>query len=198
MTSATSAGDDLPAHPFARALQRVLAEREPKRSRLPGVTSAAVLVPLFEGDGDVRVWLLRRPKDLRTHAGQVALPGGKRDPTDASVVDTALREAEEEIGLPRCAVRILGLGDEYVTVTRFSVAPVIGWVSGPFVPQPNPAEVARVFSAPFSTFRDQGLVRAIPLESVRRLVRSYEVDGEVVWGATAAILGAVARLVRIR
>jgi 8-oxo-dGTP pyrophosphatase MutT (NUDIX family) len=194
----STAGDDLPAHPFPRALSRVLSEREPKRVRLPGVTSAAVLVALFEGDGDVRVWLLRRPKELRTHAGQVALPGGKKDASDPTVVDTALREAEEEIGLPRSAVRILGLGDEYVTVTRFAVTPVIGWLAEPFVPEPNPTEVARVFSAPFSTFRDQGLVRAIPLESVRRLVRSYDVEGEVVWGATAAILGAVARLVRIR
>ena len=192
------AGDDFPAHPFARALGRVLSEREPKRACLPGVTSAAVLVALFEEDSDVRVWLLRRPKDLRTHAGQVALPGGKKDAADVSIVDTALREAEEEIGLPRGAVRVLGLGDEYITVTRFAVTPVVGWLSAPFVPRPNPTEVARVFSAPFSTFRDQGLVRAIPLESMRRLVRSYEVDGEVVWGATAAILGAVARLVRIR
>ncbi|MEZ4294539.1 MAG: CoA pyrophosphatase [Polyangiaceae bacterium] len=62
--------------------------------RLPGVTPAAVLVPLFEAQGDVRVWLLRRPADLRSHAGQVALPGGKTDPTDATPVETALREAE--------------------------------------------------------------------------------------------------------
>lgn len=166
--------------------------------RLPGVTSAAVLIALFEGDGEVRVWLLRRPKDLRTHAGQVALPGGKKDPGDSTLVETALREAEEEIGLPRDAVRVLGLGDEYVTVTRYAVTPVVGWLSEPFEPTPNPAEAARVFSAPFSTFRDRGLVRAIPLEAIRHLVRSYEVDGEVVWGATAAILGALARLVRLR
>ncbi|MEZ4310190.1 MAG: CoA pyrophosphatase [Polyangiaceae bacterium] len=75
--------------------------------RLPGVTPAAVLVPLFEAQGDVRVWLLRRPADLRSHAGQVALPGGKTDPTDATPVETALREAEEEIGLPRTSVEVL-------------------------------------------------------------------------------------------
>jgi 8-oxo-dGTP pyrophosphatase MutT (NUDIX family) len=183
--------------PFARALGRVLSEREPRRLGLPGVAKAAVLVSLFEADGEVRVWLLRRPAGLRTHAGQVALPGGKKDPSDATLVETALREAEEEIGLPPSAVRVLGVADEHVTVTRYSVTPVVGWLSAPFVPTPNPAEAARVFSAPFATFRDEGLIRAIPFEAVRRLVRSYEVDGEVVWGATAAILGSIARLVRI-
>jgi 8-oxo-dGTP pyrophosphatase MutT (NUDIX family) len=195
----TVAGESVPRHPFAHALGRVLSEREPRRTWLPGVTPAAVLVALFQGDAnDVRVWLLRRPEALRTHAGQVALPGGKKDATDATIVDTALREAEEEIGLPRASVRVLGLGDEHVTVTRFSVTPVVAWITERFEPKPNPTEVSRVFSAPFGTFRDRGLVRAIPLESVRRLVRSHEVDGEIVWGATAAILGSIARLARIR
>jgi 8-oxo-dGTP pyrophosphatase MutT (NUDIX family) len=191
------AGEDALPHPFAHALGRVLSEREPRRLRLPGVSPAAVLVALFEGDGEVRVWLLRRPAGLRTHAGQVALPGGRRDPSDATLVDTALREAEEEIGLPPSAVQVLGQADEYITVTRYSVTPVVGWLRAPFVPRPNPSEAARVFSAPFATFRDEGLVGAIPFESVKRLVRSYQVDGEVVWGATAAILGNLARLVRI-
>ena len=166
--------------------------------RLPGVTAAAVLVALFELDGEVRVWLLRRPRDLRTHGGQVALPGGKKDATDPTIVDTALREAEEEIGLPRGSVSVLGLADEHITVTRFAGTPVGGWIDEPFVPTPNPAEASRVFSAPFSLFRDRGLVRAIPLETVRRFMRTYEVDGEIVWGATAAILSNLARLVRIR
>ena len=186
------------AHPFAHALGRVLSEREPRKMRLPGVTAAAVLVALFEADGEVRVWLLRRPAGLRTHAGQVALPGGKKDASDPSIIDTALREADEEIGLHPSSVKVLGLSDEYITVTRFAVTPVIAWVTSPFVPRPNPAEAARVFSAPFSVFRDRGLVRAIPLETVRRMMRTYEVDGEIVCGATAAILCNLARLVTIR
>jgi 8-oxo-dGTP pyrophosphatase MutT (NUDIX family) len=128
----------------------------------------------------------------------VALPGGKKDADDPTLIDTALREVEEEIGLARSTVRVLGLGDEHVTVTRFAVTPVVAWIDAGFEPTPSPAEAARVFSAPLSLFRDRGLVRAIPLESVRRLVRSYEVDGEIVWGATAAILGSIAQLVRIR
>src|SRR5690349_1614126 len=90
LPSINVAGEDALPHPFAHALRRVLSEREPRRVRLPGVSPAGVLVALFEADGEVRVWLLRRPSGLRTHAGQVALPGGKKDPTDATIIETAL------------------------------------------------------------------------------------------------------------
>jgi 8-oxo-dGTP pyrophosphatase MutT (NUDIX family) len=177
-------------HPHADALRRALAEREPVRESAPQAVAAAVLIGLFEGpEGEPRVWLVRRPESLRSHSGQVALPGGKRDPDDVDLVATALREAEEEIGLPRAAVDVLGATDEVVTSTRYHITPVVGWIHEPFVPRPNPSEVRRAFSAPLSVFRDRGMLQALPLESLRRFMRSYRVEGEVVWGVTAAILG---------
>jgi 8-oxo-dGTP pyrophosphatase MutT (NUDIX family) len=138
------------------------------------------------------VWLVLRPKALRSHSGQVALPGGKRDAEDPDLITTALREAEEEIGLPRASVEILGEGDDLVTGTGYVITPVIGWIHAPFSPVINPGEVSRLFSAPFATFRDAGLLELIPIESLRRMVRVYRIEGEIVWGATAAILSALA------
>ncbi|MCK6589617.1 MAG: CoA pyrophosphatase [Polyangiaceae bacterium] len=177
-------------HPHTDVLRRVLAEREPARRSAPKATPAAVLIGLFDGPlGEPRVWLVRRPQGLRSHSGQVALPGGKRDPGDVDLVATALREADEEIGLPSSAVEVLGVSDEIVTSTGYHVTPIVGWIHEPFTPRPNPSEVSRAFSAPMDAFRDRGVLRALPLEVLRRMVRSYRVEGEIVWGLTAAILG---------
>ncbi|MEO5729894.1 MAG: CoA pyrophosphatase [Byssovorax sp.] len=182
------------ARSFTGALRQVLAARAPQRREAPpGAKAAAVLVALFPGPGGVpHVWLVLRPRALRAHSGQVALPGGKRDLEDPDLITTALREAEEEIGLPRAAVEVLGEADDLVTATGFVITPVVGWIHAPFEPRINPGEVSRIFSAPFATFRDAGLVELIPIESIRRMVRAYRVEGEIVWGATAAILSALA------
>jgi 8-oxo-dGTP pyrophosphatase MutT (NUDIX family) len=187
-----SRGDER-ARGFTASLRRTLAARAPLRREAAGAKAAAVLVALFPGpSGDPHVWLLLRPKALRAHSGQVALPGGKRDAEDPDLITTALREAEEEIGLPRAAVEILGEADDLVTGTGFVITPVVGWIHGPFEPVINAGEVSRLFSAPFATFRDTGLIELIPIESLRRMVRAYRVEGEIVWGATAAILSALA------
>lgn len=175
-------------------MRRVLAARPRVQNEAPSVKPAAVLIGLFEGPrGEPRLWLLRRPSGLRTHSGQVALPGGKRDPTDPDLVTTALREAEEEIGLMRHQVEVLGVADDLVTSTGFVVTPVVGWIRGAFEPQPNPSEVSRTFTAPFAMFRESGILEAIPFESLRRMVRAFRVEGELVWGVTAAILTALAQ-----
>ncbi|MEP7125863.1 MAG: CoA pyrophosphatase [Byssovorax sp.] len=185
--------DDARSQRFTGALRRALAARAPRRSEAAGAKAAAVLVALFPGpSGDPHVWLVLRPMALRSHSGQVALPGGKRDAEDPDLITTALREAEEEIGLPRAAVEILGESDDLVTGTGYVITPVVGWIHAPFTPAINPHEVSRLFSAPFATFRDAGLIELIPIETLRRLVRAYRIEGEIVWGATAAILSALA------
>jgi 8-oxo-dGTP pyrophosphatase MutT (NUDIX family) len=141
--------------------------------------ASAVLIGLFERDSDVYVWLLRRPERMRSHAGQVAFPGGKRDPEDADLAETALRESFEEIGLRRADVELVAPLDDLLTGTGFVITPFVGWVSPAFVPCPNPAEVARVFSVPLRLFA-QRAAGVFP-----RMGHAH--DGEFVWGATMAM-----------
>jgi 8-oxo-dGTP pyrophosphatase MutT (NUDIX family) len=161
-------------------LRRALSGRS--RRELPSgiTTAAAVLLPLFDRDGDTHVWLVRRPSSMRSHAGQVAFPGGKRDAGDASLAVTALREAEEELGIARDAVDLMGPLDDQLTITGFTITPFVGWLARPVEVRPNASEVARAFAAPLETFF--GAPSGMPPW------RGWTVDGELVWGATAAIL----------
>ncbi len=181
-------------------LRNALAERSAARAAAGSGTASAVLVPLFEGDtrahgdddgNDVRVWLVRRATGMRSHSGQVAFPGGKRDPDDASLLETALRETTEEIGIARAHVDVLGPLDDLVTGTGYVISPYVAWIARDAVLTPNPSEVARVFSAPFHRFLGEpGTVS----ELVGRM--GYSIDGELVWGATSIIarrLGAIVR-----
>jgi 8-oxo-dGTP pyrophosphatase MutT (NUDIX family) len=125
---------------------------------------------------------------MRTHRGQVALPGGKCDPGDADTLTTALRESHEEIGLLPQEVEVLGALDDLETITGFLITPYVGWIANPFTPQPRDSEVARVFAVPLAAFAQEPATIRIPWEGAERVVHSYEVAGEVVWGATASIL----------
>jgi 8-oxo-dGTP pyrophosphatase MutT (NUDIX family) len=149
-------------------------------------TAAAVLLALFEQEGEPFVWLVRRTTALRRHGGQIAFPGGKTDPTDPSSLVTALREAREEIGLDPARVDVLGRLDDKVTGTGFTIAPFVGWILDPFTPVPNPAEVARAFAVPLRTFGEE--------PSGIHPRRGYAASGEWIWGATAAIGRSLARL----
>jgi 8-oxo-dGTP pyrophosphatase MutT (NUDIX family) len=169
-------------------IRRALASREPQRLPLGLSTAAAVLVPLSERDGEVCVWLVRRPKEMRSHAGQVAFPGGKSDPADESLCATALREAEEELGLSPSRVDVLGVLNDYLTITGFTITPWVGWLDEPVEITPNPSEVARAFAVPLQSFF------AAPTGVLPW--RGWNVDGEFVWGATAAIVRGFVAIVR--
>ncbi len=154
-----------------------------------GSTPAAVLVPVVLHE-EPTVILTVRPQTLRQHAGQIAFPGGRVDPGDTDAADAALREAEEEIALPRGAVEVIGTSDRYRTVTGFEVTPVVGLVRPGVALAANPAEVAAIFEAPL-----EYLIR--PDNQVRRTVEwqgrprtYYEInwDGQRIWGATAAMI----------
>ncbi len=169
-------------------LRRALAARPPRRLPLGATTSAAVLVPLFAKDGEAHVWLVRRPRSMRSHGGQVAFPGGKCDPGDASLVATALREAHEEIGVPSARVDVLGALDDYHTITGFTISPAVGWLPPDLVLYPNPAEVERVFAAPLSALLEP--------PSGTWPWRGWTVEGDLIWGATAAIVRDLVAIVR--
>lgn len=155
---------------------------------------AGVLVVLRPGSSGAEVILTKRSSRLKHHPGQIAFAGGKVDAGDADAVAAALREAEEEIGLPRAEVAVLGTAEAHETVTGFSVTPVFGVVSAGFRPVPEAGEVDEVFAVPLGHVTDPANYR---IESRRwrgELRRYYTVPygPYYIWGATARILRALA------
>ncbi len=183
--------------PFALHVRRRLAGRAPRPLPAWGATRAAVLVPLFaRTTGGPQVWLVRKQATLRRHAGQIALPGGKIEQGEAAL-DAALREAHEEIGLAPNAVSVLGALDPYRTLTSaFMVWPFVGYLSEEFSPLPDQSEVAHAFAVPLALFLRAPTYRITDAQGAWPLpVASYEAEGEVIWGLTAAILRGLARRV---
>jgi 8-oxo-dGTP pyrophosphatase MutT (NUDIX family) len=181
--------------PLAEVRRRCRTFPVPEPSKAPNVSdvqAAAVLVPLFEADGETRVVLTRRPDTMPSHRGDVAFPGGKVHPEiDPTLQDAALREAEEEIGLPRTAVEVVAELDTISTVTsRFLVAPFVGVLAEPPELRPDPREVERVFDVRLSELMAEGVHRVEHWGTgvLTRDVHIFELEDETVWGLTARIL----------
>jgi 8-oxo-dGTP pyrophosphatase MutT (NUDIX family) len=159
---------------------------------LPGLVlrEAAVLVPLTVRGAVPVVIFTRRQETLRQHAGQISFPGGVRDATDLTPLHAALRELEEEVGVPRERVEVLGMLDEIPTITEFRVVPFVGRLEEGIVLDSNPGEIAELIEVPLSALFEPARQRV-----ERRLVRGTERDiyffefaGHTIWGATARIV----------
>jgi 8-oxo-dGTP pyrophosphatase MutT (NUDIX family) len=165
---------------------------QPPALVMPGSRPAAVLVPLFESGGEAGVVLTKRPDTMPTHQGEVSFPGGgMRSGVDDSLLDTALREAEEEIGLPRAAVEVVAELDTLATVgSRFTIRPFVGILDP--LPQlvAHAGEVVKILEVPLSALLEDGAYREEHWESPDRAIHFFELPGETVWGATARILAA--------
>jgi 8-oxo-dGTP pyrophosphatase MutT (NUDIX family) len=151
---------------------------------------AAVLVGLLERPSGYSVLLTRRADTLRRHTGQVAFPGGRCDPGETPW-DTALREAEEEIGLERRFVTLAGLGEAMVTGTGYMITPVVGFVEPGFHLTPNPHEVAEIFETPLGFLMDPANHEERETQMPDgKVLRHYQMTHEErrIWGATARIL----------
>ncbi len=152
---------------------------------------AAVLIPLFACDGELHVVLTKRSATVRRHRGEVSFPGGGWESGDPSLADTALREAQEEVGLAPADVEILGiLGDAPTAVTGWVVRPFVARIPFPYDLVPDPREVARVLTPPLHLLADPHRRRDEVWErgGVRFPMHFFDVDGEVVWGLTARLL----------
>jgi len=179
-------------HSVGRAQNRSLT---PKGDLRP----AGVLVPLIERGADgTHVILTQRSHHLQQHAGQVSFPGGRYDATDPDLVSTALREAEEEIGLPSTNVTVLGSLNGYSTGTGYHITPVVGSISDQFQPLPNPGEVEDVFEVPLSVLMDEANyeLRTGFWKGRERKYYALDYDNRFIWGATAGILVGMSRVLR--
>jgi 8-oxo-dGTP pyrophosphatase MutT (NUDIX family) len=165
-------------------------------------TDASVLLPLVDREDGPTMLLTQRTAHLRDHAGQISFPGGRAEPGDADAVDTALRETEEEVGLARRHVEVIGRLPVYRTVTHYDVTPIIGLVHPPFELTLDTNEVAEAFEVPLAFLMTPAHHRrhVFEFEGGRREFLSMawpRPDGHgdaFIWGATAAMLRNLYRL----
>ena len=178
-----------------RARLETLPPPQPPELVAPGSRGAAVLVPLFEADGEARVILTKRPETMPSHRGEIAFPGGKFEPAvDTSLRDTALREAEEEVGLRREHVEVIAQLDSLATVaSRFHITPFVGALRDRPALTADPREVVSVFDVVLADLLDDDAYREErwDLFGAERSIYFYELPGETIWGATARILTAL-------
>ncbi|MGE4527194.1 MAG: CoA pyrophosphatase [Rhodospirillaceae bacterium] len=170
--------------------------REGWRPSVDKTQPAGVLVPLVEHDGGLSLLLTKRTDHLHHHAGQISFPGGRKEDGDPDITATALRETEEEIGLPPAAVQVLGVLPQYVTLTAYAITPVVGVVTQPFAPRPDPFEVADVFEVPLAHVLDPAQHQRHFREENGRRRGYYAIPygDRLIWGATAGILVNFSRL----
>lgn len=156
----------------------------------PGSRDASVLVPVYESGGDVHIVLTKRPETMPLHGGEIAFPGGKVMRGE-SLVDAALREAYEEVGLVAEAVEVVAELDTISTVaSKFVITPFVGLLDGRPVLKPHPGEVDAVLEVALAELLDPAVFRSEhwDIYGTTRAIYFFELPGETVWGATARIL----------
>ncbi len=167
-------------------IKKALSGREVHRPPLNGNRPAAVLVPLYFDGSEWRMVFTKRTHKVESHKGQISFPGGSRDPEDSSFAETALRETEEEIGVRREDIGIIGRLDPIVTVTSYLVHPFVGLIPYPYEFKLNKFEVDRLIELPLERLIDEAG------EQVGNVVSGLDLNfnrrGDLIWGVTARIL----------
>ena len=173
-------------------LRQKLEEKPARTLQLPGLDlrESAVLVPLFIRGAQPYALFTRRPANLRQHGGQISFPGGTRDPEDSTPLHTALRETQEELGIPPAKIDILGMLDEVPTSTQFRIVPFVGAIPPDFKYVASPEEIAEVIEVPLAHLLNPAAHRAERrgAQEAAREVYFYDYGPNLIWGATARIL----------
>ncbi len=176
-------------------IERTVAGHHRRRIPLEQRVPAAVLVPFLRRGGRLHLLLEKRAAHLNHHRGQIAFPGGARELDDDSAVETALREAAEEVGLNPRQVTVYGLLDDLVTVTGFRVTPVVGRIQDDAWLVPSPDEVDELLIVPWSLFLDDPVEGVVLEHDGHHLeVAAYPFEHHHIWGATARIIGSLVEL----
>lgn len=186
--------EDLPLR-----IEAVLSRRTPKllEDKDGLYRHGAVLIPLLREGGEYKVLFTKRTDTVEAHRGQISFPGGRIDEEDRTLLDTALRETEEEIGLPRETVKVLGRADDASTLSsNYIVHPFVGLIPYPYAFRLNAGEVKQLVIVPLSLFF--GAEEILPVEYEGKIYQNlaYRCEGEVVWGATARIMRNLVEILR--
>jgi 8-oxo-dGTP pyrophosphatase MutT (NUDIX family) len=177
---------------YQKALLKIenkLSQHEPKKLTLPHLVPAAVVIPFFEKNNQTHVLFTLRTETVEHHKGQVSFPGGARERQDSTLIDTAVREFYEEVGIPRNLVTIIGELDDFPTVTNFLVTPYVALIPYPFPSKINKKEVDDVLEVPLSLFlsKDNFEEKKWEHKGKKYPVYFYYHNTNVIWGATAFI-----------
>jgi 8-oxo-dGTP pyrophosphatase MutT (NUDIX family) len=175
---------------FIDKIRNLLSSRQRRVIEDPPFSHAAVLVPLFQKDGDCHLLFTKRSEEVKYHKGEISFPGGVVDEQDRELIHTALREAREEIGLKESDVQIIGILDDIVTITEFIVTPIVGLFPYPYPFKVNEVEIAELIEVPLASLlkKDSFSEREIFRGGEREIVYAYQYGKHIIWGATARIL----------
>jgi len=175
---------------FIDRIQDILSTRERRVIELPPFSRAAVLVPLFKKGEDCHLLFTKRSEEVKYHKGEISFPGGVADEEDSQLINTALREAFEEIGLKGSDVRIIGLLDDIVTITEFIVTPIVGLFPYPYPFKVSEIEIAELIEVPLSFLLDESCFSESEIfrGGQKEIVYAYQYEKHIIWGATARIL----------
>jgi len=175
---------------FVDQIGTILSSRKRRVIEHPPFSHAAVLVPLFKKGDGCHLLFTKRSDQVKHHKGEISFPGGVVDEEDLELISTALREADEEIGLKKGDVQILGILDDIVTVTEFIVTPIVGLFPYPYPFKVSEVEIAELIEVPLSSllreksFSEKEIIRG----GQKEIVYAYQYEKHIIWGATARIL----------
>ncbi|MBN1160440.1 MAG: CoA pyrophosphatase [Dehalococcoidales bacterium] len=176
---------------FAKRTRRYITDKQRLES--------AVIVPIYQQDGEYRIVFIRRTMTVKVHKGQISFPGGTRDKVDKNLLDTALREAEEEIGIHREEVTILGeMDDEITTTSNFIVTPFVARIPWPYRFTLNSEEVEKVISIPIKALLEKSCMKPDTeiLDGKKVASFTYKCEDTIIWGATARILNKLLEIIK--